>query len=116
MSKTRILLHAFEPLDGEFVRELVVAEPDMEIVGEVDEDGDLLDAVSDTSADVVIVSRPASELTESCRRLFKESTRLRVLAFAPPQAGSVFEFRSHERTLPDEVTPTTLVRTIRTPG
>jgi hypothetical protein len=113
VSKKRILLHAFESLDGDFVRRLVGGEPDMEVVGEVDADGDLVAAVASSHADVVIASTPATGLTDSCQRLLAESTKLRVFAFAPPDPGSVFELHSHERELSGEVTPGTLVRTIR---
>jgi len=110
---TRILLNAFQPLDGDLVRRLVAAEPDMEIVGTVESDEDLIGAVSATHADVVIVSTPASELTDECRRLLAEWTRLRVFTICPSQPSSVVELRSHTTELPTALTPTALVDTIR---
>jgi DNA-binding NarL/FixJ family response regulator len=111
--KTRILLHAFDPLDGDVVKRLVLAEPDMEVVAEVGRDGDLVEAVCRTRADVVLASMHATEPTAACRRLLAESTRLRVLAFWPPEAGSVIELVAHETEMAADPGPRTLVEKIR---
>jgi hypothetical protein len=113
---TRILLHAFPPLDGDMLKRLFGAQPDMAVVAEVGDREDLVAAVREWRADVVIASARASELSDACRRLLAESTRLRVLTFAPPAASAVFELRTCETALGDDMSAKGLVETIRGVG
>jgi DNA-binding NarL/FixJ family response regulator len=111
--KTRILLHAFDPLDGDVVRRLVLAEADMEVVAEVGRNDDLVDAVHRTHADVVVASMTAVAPTGECRRLLAESTRLRVLAFSPRDTSTAIEFVQHDTDFEGAVSPQMLLEKIR---
>lgn len=85
----------------------------MEVVAEVGNDDDLVEAVGRTRPDVVVASMPATEPTEACRRLMAEATRLRVVAFSPPDAAAAIELVPHEKELGGDMSPRTLVDEIR---
>lgn len=61
MDTIQILLAVDSPLLGGFLRDILRRAPDMEVVGEVDDPVDLLVAIAETGAQVVIHSWPSGE-------------------------------------------------------
>ena len=70
------------------MRELVLAtisdQPDIEIVGQIQDDGEIEQAVAETRPDFLIVSLEDSDrLPHPCRILLQRHPHLRVIAIAP---------------------------------
>lgn len=114
MERTRIVLVDMPPLLREIVRETVAREPDLEVVREHEAGADLRAAVDQDDPDFLIVgSEEATETTVGS--LIAAGRRLRALEVRSDGRESVlYEFRPH-RVLLGEISPDTLLQTIRTP-
>ena len=82
--RARVLL-ALEPdMFREILADTLEREEDIELVGEVDDPVDLLLAVEETQADVVLHSFPESgDLPAICTHLFAEHPDLRIIGLSP---------------------------------
>ncbi len=94
--KTIRVLVANQP---RLMRELVLAtiseQPDIEIVGEIREDADLVHAVEQTKPDFVIVALEGSDqLSKSCRLLLEKYPHVKILAIAPDRNTTIFYWAS----------------------
>lgn len=81
------------------MRELMVAtiaeQPDIEIVGEVEEDSDLLSAVEKTRPDFMIVAlEEFNELPQVCRSILHSYPQMKVIAVSSDRNSSMFYWAS----------------------
>jgi len=113
LEQTRIVLVDLPPLLREIVRETASREPDLEVVSEHEAGIDLLAAVERDDPDFLIVgSQEATEQTVAS--LIAGGRRLRALEVRSDGRESVlYELRPH-RVLLGEISPSTLLQTIRT--
>jgi DNA-binding NarL/FixJ family response regulator len=114
LEQTRIVLVDMPPLLREIVREATSREPDLEVVREHEAGADLRAAVEQDDPDFLIVgSAEATEATVDS--LVTAGRRLRALEVRSDGRESVlYELRPH-RVLLGEISPDTLLHTIRTP-
>ena len=81
------------------IRELVIAtisdQPDIEIVGEVDQEAEIETAVEETEPDFLIVALEKSgRLPSYCQTILKSYPEMRVIAIAPDRNSSMFYWAS----------------------
>src|SRR5579872_369725 len=81
------------------IRELVIAtisdQPDIEIVGEVDQEAEIETAVEETEPDFLIVALEKSgRLPVYCQTILKSYPAMRVIAIAPDRNSSMFYWAS----------------------
>jgi DNA-binding NarL/FixJ family response regulator len=77
------------------IRELVTAtiaeQPDIEVVGEIQQDEDLQIAVEETKPDVLIVAlEHTGTLSDLCESILRNNPRIRVIAIASDRNSSMF--------------------------
>lgn len=85
----RVLLLDMPRLLRELVRDVVSEQPDLEVVGELDDESQLDAAISSTDPNFVIVGTDRAELSAAFRELFEVRPRLKVLALATEGGRSV---------------------------
>ncbi len=91
--RARVLLALDSPLLRETLADLLAREGDIEVVGQVDDPVDLLLAVEETEADVVLHTfRDSPELPGICSHLFAEFPHVLVIGLSP-DASSAFACR-----------------------
>ncbi|KRT70245.1 MAG: chemotaxis-specific methylesterase, two-component system, chemotaxis family, response regulator CheB [candidate division NC10 bacterium CSP1-5] len=83
MKKIKILLANRPRMLREVVREIIEAQPDMEVVGEVPDPVELLVAVKDTVADAVILDLEDSEEPGLASHLLAGYPNLTIVGLAP---------------------------------
>jgi DNA-binding NarL/FixJ family response regulator len=84
VNKIKVVLAINPGLLRDFLRELIQCQTDMEVVGEVVDPVNLLLAVGETDADVVVVTLAASgEAPGICSHLLTEYPQLFILALSP---------------------------------
>jgi DNA-binding NarL/FixJ family response regulator len=111
LKHTRILLTEMKPMLREIVRDSLVGEPDMEIVGYADDPEQVFRSIQD--ADVVIVGAREPNDSTLARELLRASSSTRVLAIAANgRSASMWQLRPHRVPL-GEVSPASLVNAIR---
>ena len=94
------------------ITELVSAEPDLAIVGELDDCDQTLEAIERNRADVVIAGLDGVAPAQ-VSYLLSERPRLRILAVSGDGGESfLYELRPYERLL-GEISPQTLLAAIR---
>ena len=81
------------------MRELMVAtiseQPDIEIVGEVQEDSELMDAVAKTKPDFLIVAlEKYNRLPDVCQTILQSYPQMKVIAVASDRNSSMFYWAS----------------------
>jgi DNA-binding NarL/FixJ family response regulator len=81
------------------IRELVMAtisdQPDIEIVGEIEQEADLEHAVEETHPDFLIVALERSNnLPDICKSILRNRPRMRVIAIAADRNSSMFYWTS----------------------
>lgn len=114
MEQTRIVLVDMSPLLREIVRETAAREPDLEVVREHEAGVDLRAAVERDDPDFLIVGAEAAP-EGTVGSLVAGGRRLRALEVRSDGRESVlYELRPH-RVLLGEISPDTLLQTIRTP-
>ncbi len=77
------------------MRELVVAtisdQPDIEIVGQIEEDTEIRSAVQQTQPDLLIVALGESDqLPAVCRVILEDHPHVKIIAIAPHRNSAVF--------------------------
>ncbi|HUQ81457.1 MAG TPA: hypothetical protein VM076_09980 [Gemmatimonadaceae bacterium] len=116
MAPTRVILGTMPPLLGDIIRDTLGRQDDVEVAAEVGARTDIVAAVSDTCAHVVILG-VAPDGWSSLSRLLGEllgiHPRLTIIAIAS-DGRSGYVYRLLPRTVAiDDVSPTSLVQTIR---
>ncbi|MGB0036219.1 MAG: hypothetical protein WBP79_12160 [Candidatus Acidiferrales bacterium] len=81
------------------IRELVVAtiseQPDIEIVGEIQQESEIVSAVEKTEPDFLIVAlEKSNRLPDICKSILKNHPQMRVIAIAPDRNSSMFYWTS----------------------
>jgi chemotaxis response regulator CheB len=115
VNRIRILLWGMPPMLLDILTDTIAAQPDMDIVGRGGSDMDLLDAVEQTNADVVVLARGAAVEgeDEDYDKLLYRRCRLKVLELlAEGRCGSLCEMRRHRVAL-GEMSPARLLEAIR---
>lgn len=115
MKRVRVLVANRPRLMREMVVATITDQPDIEIVGEVTEDGELNDMVEQTQPDVLIVSleEPERPLGQ-CGFLLGRYPGMRILALAPEQNRGVYYWAMiNIRTKPVESSEAGVLNAIR---
>ncbi len=74
----------------ELVLETISDQPDIEIVGEVQEEGDILRVVEETEPDFLIIAfDQPMQRPRLCDALLRQHPGMRILALAPEQNSSI---------------------------
>jgi DNA-binding NarL/FixJ family response regulator len=108
----RIVLIDMSPLLREIVRETLAREPGLDVVAEHEADVDVREAVEGGDADFVILGADPTA-SAGVRALGAEGARLRALELHADGIESVlYELRPHRVSL-GEISPETLLATIR---
>lgn len=94
MNKTRVLVANQPRLIRELVLETICDQPDIEIVGELQDEKQITDMVEQTHPDFLIVALSGSERPPICDVLLHRHPTMRILALAPDRNGSVFYWAS----------------------
>jgi AmiR/NasT family two-component response regulator len=90
MSAIRVLVANQPRLMRELVLATISDQPDIEIVGQIHDDAEIEQAVSETHPDFVIVALDDSDrLSHSCRILLERNPHLRVIAIAPNRESTM---------------------------
>lgn len=115
MERTRIVLVDMPPLLREIVRDTLAREPDLDVVAEHDPDVDVRSAVGETDVDFVIVGAEATTARMGVASVVGAQRGIRAIEVQSDGKESVlYELRPHRVSL-GEMSPETLLRTIRTP-
>lgn len=80
------------------MRELVLAticdQPDIEIVGELENEADLEEAIERTRPDFLVIALESDARPALCDRLLERNARMKILALAPERNSSIFFWAS----------------------
>ena len=91
MKRVRVLFANQPRLMRELLMALIGDQPDIELVGEVGEHGDLVEAVEQVRPDVLIVAMDDREKYRTqCGFLLGRYPEMRILALAPEQNRALF--------------------------
>jgi DNA-binding NarL/FixJ family response regulator len=91
MPKIRVLVANRPRLIRDLILATVADQPDIEVVGELEDDSKIAQAVADKQPDIVIIALDrADERPPICDYLLIHYPRVKVLAVAPEDAQSVF--------------------------
>jgi DNA-binding NarL/FixJ family response regulator len=91
VKRTRVLVANRPRLMRELVLAVVVDQPDIEVVGEVNDESQLVAAVEEARPDVVILALEDSEQrTGLCGFLLGRYPHMKILALAPEQNRGLF--------------------------
>jgi AmiR/NasT family two-component response regulator len=91
VKRVRVLVANRPRLMRELVMATIAEQPDIEVVGEVGEEGDLTEAVEQVRPDVLIVAMEEPEKRPSqCGFLLGRYPEMRILALAPEQNRALF--------------------------
>lgn len=119
MQRIRVLLVQVPGVLCGILRDIVGQQPDMEIVGELDDYDSLMPAIDRTEAHFVIWGlEPAAvkntdAVPDQCRAVLDSYPRLKVLAVeADGRSGSFYELRPWRREL-GELAPARIVAVLR---
>lgn len=115
MKRVRVLVANRPRLMREMVIATITEQPDIDIVGEVTDDGDLNDMVEQTQPDVLIVSLEEPERPRGqCGFLLGRYPQMRILALAPEQNRGLYYWAMIDiRTKPVESSEAGVLNAIR---
>jgi len=113
MRKIRVLVANRPRLMRDLVLATISEQPDIEVLGELEDDSQLASAVAELNPDFVIIALDhADERPAICDYLLVHYPRVKVLAVAPEQDSSVF-FWSDIRSAPVESSEEGILNVIR---
>ena len=102
----------------ELVLESLIEQPDIEVVGEIKDEDEIVDAVERMRPDVLLIALGESNQRPSlCDILLRRYPEMRILALAPERNSSIFywgSFDIHES--PEEASEVGLLSTLRRKG
>lgn len=91
MAKVRVLVANRPRLMRELVLATISDQPDIEILGEIKDDSELVEVVAESRPDFVIIALDATEKRpDICDVLLKANPQLGILALAPERNSSMF--------------------------
>ncbi|MBV9342497.1 MAG: response regulator transcription factor [Acidobacteria bacterium] len=113
MQKIRVLVANRPRLMRDLVLATISEQPDIEVLGELEDDSKIIEAVEETQPDFVIIAldRP-NERPAICDNLLGHHPRVKVLALAAGQDNSVF-FWSDIQSTPIESSEQGILNVIR---
>jgi DNA-binding NarL/FixJ family response regulator len=115
LERTRIVLVDMPPLLREIVRDTLAREPDLDVVAEHAAAVDARGAVGETDADFLIIGAEATTTRMGVASVVGAQRGIRAIEVQSDGKESVlYELRPHRVSL-GEMSPETLLRTIRTP-
>ncbi len=95
MSLIRVLVANRPRLIRELVTGTISDQPDIEVVGEVQQDSELESVVESKRPDVLIVALDRTkELPHTYRAILRDHPEMRVIAIAPDRSSSMFYWTS----------------------
>ena len=94
MNKTRVLVANQPRLMRELVLETICDQPDIEIVGELQDDNQIPDMVELTHPDFLIVALRGDKRPPICDELLLRHPEMRILALAPDRNSSIYYWAS----------------------
>lgn len=95
MNPTRVLVANRPRLTRELVMATISDQPDIEIVGEIQEEAELKHAVEETHPDFLIVALERSNrITNVCETILLSHPKMRVIAIASDRNSSMFFWTS----------------------
>ena len=113
MKKVRVLVANRPRLMRDLVLAMISEQPDIEVLGALEDDTQLRAAVAELDPDFVIIALDrADERPSICEYLLVHHPRVKVLAVAPEQDSSVF-FWSDIRSAPVESSEQGILNVIR---
>jgi DNA-binding NarL/FixJ family response regulator len=115
LSEPRRILVVGPPFLCSLVREIVADADDVEVVGELDDDGGLIAAVAQRDADFVIVAVGDLAHGDVQLDLLERRPRAKVLALAGEGRDAVLWELRPQRARLGEISPDTLLAAIRSP-
>ena len=115
MKRVRVLVANRPRLMRELVLATIADQPDIEIVGEVGDEGDLTEVVEQVRPDVLILAMEEPEKRPSqCGFLLGRYPDMRILALAPEQNRALFYWAIVDiRTRPLESSEAGILRAVR---
>ncbi|SRR6266403_3262616 len=119
MTQSIRVVVAYRPrLMRELVLEALIEQPDIEVVGEIKDEDEIVDAVERMRPDVLIIALGESNQRPSvCDILLRRYPEMSILALAPERNSSIFywgSFDIHES--PEEASEVGLLSTLRRKG
>jgi DNA-binding NarL/FixJ family response regulator len=116
VERTRVLMLEIPTMLADLLKGIVQADDRIEIVAELTDASDLVEASTRCNADLVIVSLRNGDLPEACGALLSARPRMRVLGLAGHgRHGFLWELRPFRMAL-GEISPSTLLPAIRSRG
>ena len=114
MRKIRVLLANRPRMVRALVRDMIERQPDMEVVGEVLDPLDVISAVQETAADIVVVAiNNNSEAQELRRRLLAQCPSVAILALSlSGDTAFIEQLRPQRREMVDP-SEATILRALR---
>lgn len=95
MKNIRVLVANRPRLMRELVLATISDQPDIEIVGEVEDENELESSVSEKRPDFLIVALGGTNrLPNSCDKILQQHPGLRIIAIAPDRNNTVFYWAS----------------------
>ena len=115
MKRVRVLVANRPRLMRELVIATIADQPDIEIVGEVENEGELTDVVEQVRPDVLILAKEEPERRPSqCGFLLGRYPDMKILALAPEQNRALFYWTIVDiRTCPLESSEAGILKAIR---
>lgn len=95
MKRVRVLVANRPRLMRELIMTMIADQPDIEIVGEIGDEGDLAEAVEQVRPDVLILAMDEPETYRAqCGFLLGRHPEMRILALAPERNRALFYWAS----------------------
>ena len=95
MKSIRVLVANRPRLMRELVMATISDQPDIEIVGEIQEESEIVSAVDQTQPDFLIVALDRRDrLPDFCQSILQSHPKVKIIAIAPDRNTSVFYWAS----------------------
>lgn len=95
MKPTRVLVANRPRLMRELLMSTISDQPDIEIVGEIQEESNISKAVDDAQPDFLIVALERQDrLPDFCQAILQSHPQLKIIAIAPDRNSTVFYWAS----------------------
>jgi len=95
MSAVRVLVANKPRLMQELVLAMISDQPDIEIVGQVQNEEEIENAITQTRPDFLIVALEKSDrLPRSCRTVLENHPQMKIIAIAPNRNSTIFYWTS----------------------
>ena len=115
MKRVRVLVANRPRLMRELVRAVIADQPDIEVIGEVQDESQLAEAIEDAQPDILILALDeADKRVAQCGFLLGRYPQMKILALAPERNRGVFYWATVDvRTKPLESSEAGILRALR---